>query len=104
MVKFGWTASEVTREHLQNLTSHGYMTVAELATCRVLGDPTSLASMGAYVMACAAFYEKGFGVPPHRFSALYYSSTVWGLSPIFIHGTTSSAPGYNGAWTWNRQH
>jgi hypothetical protein len=49
--------SEVTQEHLQNLMSQGYMIAVELATCRVLEDPTSPALVRGYVVACAAFYE-----------------------------------------------
>jgi hypothetical protein len=43
------------------------MTVAELVTCRVPEDPASRAPAGGYVMARAAFYERGFGVPSDRF-------------------------------------
>jgi hypothetical protein len=65
MAELGWTTSEVTQEHLQNLVSQGYMTAAELVTCRVFEDPASPAPLGGYVMACAAFYEQGFSVPSH---------------------------------------
>jgi hypothetical protein len=41
MVELGWTTSEVTQEHLQNLMSQGYMMAAELAARRVPEDPTS---------------------------------------------------------------
>jgi hypothetical protein len=57
MVELGWTMSEVTQEHLQNLMSQGYMIAVELATCRVLEDPTSPALVRGYVVACTAFYE-----------------------------------------------
>jgi hypothetical protein len=63
MAELGWTASEVTREHLQNHESQGYMTAADLATCRALKDPASPTPMGRYVVACVAFYEQGFSVP-----------------------------------------
>jgi hypothetical protein len=43
------------------------MTAAELATCRVSKDPTSPVLAGGYIVACMAFYERGFGVPSHRF-------------------------------------
>jgi hypothetical protein len=43
------------------------MMSAELATCHVPEDPTSPMSVGGYVMACAAFYERGFDVPSHWF-------------------------------------
>jgi hypothetical protein len=61
-VESGWPTSEVMQEHLQNLVSQGYMTVAELATCHVPKDPASLALAGRYVMACVEFYRRGFGV------------------------------------------
>jgi hypothetical protein len=43
------------------------MTAMELATCRVPEDPTSPPLAGGYIVVCAAFYERGFGVPSHRF-------------------------------------
>jgi hypothetical protein len=67
MVESGWTASEVTQEHLQNLVSQGLMTAAELATCRVPKDPASPVPAGGYVVVCVAFFEWGFGVPSHQF-------------------------------------
>jgi hypothetical protein len=67
MLEVGWITSEVTQEHLQNLMSQGYMTVAELMTCRVPEDPASPVLVGGYVVACMVFYEWGFGVPSHRF-------------------------------------
>jgi hypothetical protein len=57
MAGLGWSASVVTPEHLQNLMSLGYMTVAELATYRVLEDTASPIPMGGYVVACAVLYE-----------------------------------------------
>jgi hypothetical protein len=65
MAELGWTVSKVTQEHLQNLVSQGYMTSTELATCHVPEDPTPPALVGGYIMACTAFYERGFGVPSH---------------------------------------
>jgi hypothetical protein len=47
--------------------SQGCMTALELATCRVPEDSVSHALVGAYAMAYAAFYERGFSVPSHRF-------------------------------------
>jgi hypothetical protein len=41
------------------------MTAAEFATCLVLMDTASPAPAGGYIMACATFYEQGFGVPTH---------------------------------------
>jgi hypothetical protein len=57
MVGLGWTALEVTHEHLQNPVSQEYMIAAELATCRVPKDPVSPAPAGGYVVACTTFYE-----------------------------------------------
>jgi hypothetical protein len=41
MVELGWSASEATEEHLQNLLSQGYMMMVELTTCRMPEDPAS---------------------------------------------------------------
>jgi hypothetical protein len=65
MVELGWIASKVTLEHLQNLMSQGYMMAAELVTCRMPKDPTSLVLAGGYIVACAVFYKRGFGVTTH---------------------------------------
>jgi hypothetical protein len=66
MAEFGWSTPEVMQEHLQNLVSQEYMTMAELATCRVPEDPASpIQAGGGYVVACATFFERGFGVPSH---------------------------------------
>jgi hypothetical protein len=45
----------------------GFMTMAELMTYRVPEDPASHVPAGGYIMAYAAFYDFGFGVPSHRF-------------------------------------
>jgi hypothetical protein len=63
MVELGWSVSEVTQEHMQNLISQGYMMAAELMTCHVPEDPASPVQVRGYVMACTVFYERGFGVP-----------------------------------------
>jgi hypothetical protein len=47
----------VTQEHLQNLMSQGYMTMAELATCHVPEDFASPTTMGGYNMPCTTYYE-----------------------------------------------
>jgi hypothetical protein len=59
---------------LEDLVSQGFMMAVELTTCRVLEDPASSTPMGGYVVACAAFYERGFSVPSHQFlcSVLQY--------------------------------
>jgi hypothetical protein len=67
MAELGWSASEVTQEHLQNLISQRYMIAVELATYHVPEDPTSPALVGGYVVECVAFYEQGFGAPSHQF-------------------------------------
>jgi hypothetical protein len=54
-------------EHWQNLVSQKYMTTAELITCRVPEDPASPVPVGGYIVACMTFYERGIGVPSHRF-------------------------------------
>jgi hypothetical protein len=85
MAEFGWPVPVVTREHLQNLVRHGYMMAVELATCRVLADPALPALVARYVVACSAFYMRGFGVPPHRFlcSLLqFYGLELHQLTPL----------------------
>jgi hypothetical protein len=67
MAELGWLTLEVTQEHLQNLISQGYMTVAELATCRVPKDLAFPIPVEGYVMVCTMFYEQGFGMPSHQF-------------------------------------
>jgi hypothetical protein len=67
MAEQGWITSEVMQEHLQNLMPQGFMTMAELMTCRVPEDLASHVPAGGYIMAYAAFYDFGFGVPSHRF-------------------------------------
>jgi hypothetical protein len=67
MVKLGQPTLEVTQEHLQKLVSQGYMIMVELGIYHVLEASVSPAPAGGYVMACAVFYERGFGVPSHWF-------------------------------------
>jgi hypothetical protein len=62
MAESSWPTSEVMQVHLQNLMSRGYMTAAELDTCRVSDDHSSPALTGGYVVACTVFYEQGFSV------------------------------------------
>jgi hypothetical protein len=63
MAELSWPVSEVTWEHLQNVVTQGYMIVAEFATCLVPVDPTSPDLERGHVVACAAFFELGFGMP-----------------------------------------
>jgi hypothetical protein len=67
MAGLGSSALVVMQEHLRNLVSQGYMTVAELATYHVPEDPAPPVLAGGYVVACVAFYERGFSVPSHGF-------------------------------------
>jgi hypothetical protein len=83
----GWPASEVTQEQLQNLVCQWYITTVELATYRVPEHPASPTLAGGYIVACAEFYEREFGVPPHRFlrSLLqFYSLMLHHLTPLGI--------------------
>jgi hypothetical protein len=57
MAESSWPALEVTREHLQNNVSQGYMIVAEFATCPVPVDPPSPTPVGGFVVVCTTFYE-----------------------------------------------
>jgi hypothetical protein len=48
-------------------THKRYMTVAEFATCLVPVDPACPTLAKGQVMVSTTFYERGFGVPLHRF-------------------------------------
>jgi hypothetical protein len=65
MVDNGWSPSKVTQAHLQDLVSQGFMMEVEHVFCRVPEDPVSPMPMEGYMVVCAAFYERGFGVPSH---------------------------------------
>jgi hypothetical protein len=67
MADSSWPASEVAWEYLQELVSKGYMTTAKFATCLVPAGPVSPAPVEGFIVVCAAFYERGFGLPLHRF-------------------------------------
>jgi hypothetical protein len=71
--------------HLQNLVSQGYMTTIELATCHVPEDPASPVLAGGGGDTSSLFYERGFGVPSHRF--LRSLLLFYGLE---LHHLTSS--------------
>jgi hypothetical protein len=45
----------------------GYMTMVEFATSVVLVGSVSHALAKGFVVVCAAFFEWGFGLPPHQF-------------------------------------
>jgi hypothetical protein len=72
-----WPPSEVMQEHLQNLMSQGYMTVAELATYRVPEDPSSPAP--AEDMLWRAWHSTSEDLVFLRidFSACCCSSMTW---------------------------
>jgi hypothetical protein len=57
MAVLGWTASKVMQEHLQNLMTQEYTTVAELVACHVPEDSASPVLAGGCIVACVAFYE-----------------------------------------------
>jgi hypothetical protein len=62
-------------------------TMQELATCRVPVDPAYPALVVGYIVASVAFYERGFGVPSHRFLRLllqFYSLELHHLTPFGI--------------------
>jgi hypothetical protein len=46
---------------------NGYMTMVEFATSVVLVGSVSHALAKGFVVVCAAFFEWGFGLPPHQF-------------------------------------
>jgi hypothetical protein len=55
---------------MQNLVSQGFTMAVELVTCRVPMDPVSPMPAEGYVVSFMTFYERGFGVPSHRFLRL----------------------------------
>jgi hypothetical protein len=60
------------------------MAVTELEACHVLEDPAFPAPLEGYVVSFVAFYEQGFGMPPHRFLCLlplYYGLELHHLTP-----------------------
>jgi flagellar motor switch protein FliG len=57
MAVLGWTASKVMQEHLQNLMTQEYTTVAELVACHMPEDSASPVLAGGCIVACVAFYE-----------------------------------------------
>jgi hypothetical protein len=87
MTELGWSVSDVTQEHLQNLINQGYMTSTELATCRVPEDLVFPGPAGGYIVVCAAFYKRGFGVPSHQFLhslQQFYNLELHHLTPLGI--------------------
>jgi hypothetical protein len=63
---------------------YGFMAVAELEACHVPEAPAFPALVNGYVVSFVAFYEQGFGTPPHRFLCLllqYYNLKLHHLTP-----------------------
>jgi hypothetical protein len=63
------------------------MTMAELPTYLVLVDPAFPSLVGGYIMACATFYERGFGVLSHQFLCCLlwsYGLELHHLTPLGI--------------------
>jgi hypothetical protein len=80
MAEFGWSTLEVMQEHLQHLVSQEYMTMAELATCRVPEDPASpIQAGGGGGASWQLRHSLGEGLLFYHtdFSALYCSSMAW---------------------------
>jgi hypothetical protein len=67
MMEQDWTPSKVTQGHLQNLAKQGFMMAAELAAYRVPENPALPPPVERCVVSFMAFYERGFGMPSHRF-------------------------------------
>jgi hypothetical protein len=87
MSKQYWTPSKIMQAHLQSLVCQGIMMAVELMTCRVPEDPASLTPVEGNIVAFTMFYERGFGVPSHRFfrSLLqYYGLELHNLTPLRI--------------------
>jgi hypothetical protein len=84
MAEWDWTPSTIMPSHQQKLMKHGLMAVAELEACRVTEDPVFPLPVGGYMVLFMAFYERGFGMPPHHFlrSLLrYYGLELHHLTP-----------------------
>jgi hypothetical protein len=47
--------------------SLGFMKAVELMTCRMPEDPTPPMPVGGFIVACAAFNDRGFNVLSHQF-------------------------------------
>jgi hypothetical protein len=63
----------------------GVYNYGEVSYLSGVEDPASPTLAGRYVVACTAFYERGFGVPSHRF--LHFLLQFYGLE---LHHLTSS--------------
>jgi hypothetical protein len=66
---------------------HGFMAATELEAYRVPEDPVFPAHAKGYVVSFVAFYERGFGMPPHWFLRsllLYYGLKLHHLTPLGV--------------------
>jgi hypothetical protein len=87
MAEQDWTLFSIMPGHMQKLMKHGFMAAAELEACRVPEDPAFPAPVEGYVVSFVTFYERGFGMPPHRFlcSLLrYYGLELHHLTPLGV--------------------
>jgi hypothetical protein len=64
---------------------HGFLSAAELETCRLPEDPVLPASADGDVVSFMTFYEWGFGAPLHQF----IRSLLW-YYDLELHHLTSS--------------
>jgi hypothetical protein len=67
--------------------SQGLMTAMKLTTRHVPEDLASRALAEGHVVAFTAFFERGFGVPSHRFLhslVHYYNMELHNLNPLEI--------------------
>jgi hypothetical protein len=78
--------------YMQKLLKHGFMAAVELEACHVLEDPAFPAPTEGYMVSFVTFYERGFGMPPHRF--LHSLLRYYGLE--LHHLTRSRGPAYCG--------
>jgi hypothetical protein len=96
MAEQDWTPFTITQGHLQNLTKHEFMTVAELTACSVLEEPAFPMPVEGYMVSFMSFYEREFSMPSHWFlySLLqYYGLELHNLTPSgFLHITSFMTP------------
>jgi hypothetical protein len=81
------TPSTVTLGHLQKLMKQGFMMAVELRVCCVPEDPAFPTPTEGYVVSFAAFYDRGFGMPPLGFLHLllrYYDLLLHHLTPLGV--------------------
>jgi hypothetical protein len=84
MAEQDWTPSTITLSHLQKLMKHGFLSAAELETCRLPEDLVLPAPADGDVVSFMTFYEWGFGAPLHQFARSllwYYDLKLHHLTP-----------------------